>query len=215
MASTPDRVTAPPPGEGGTSKYAPHSEGTALFVCVDVIDLGRKLDTFPGKAPRLVPRVALVFASGERHQDDDRSLVTVQQEFALSTYETSKLRKFVEGWYGKTFTDDQLKDGFALHKLVGRPIQLTIEHRKSQKGRAYAVIKSQSPLVKGMAAPPELLALTDSYERGSYWAGVKEAYRTEAEAWEQQQKLRDAMPVPSDDDDFPPQLADDDDDLPF
>lgn len=197
MAQQPDRITAPPPGESGTSKYAPHSEGTNAFVCVDIIDLGQRLDNFPGKQPRLVHMVAMVFASGERHQDGENgkpgSLVTVQKEFTLSTFETSNLRKFVEQWYGRTFTDEQLKDGFALHKLVGRPILLTTVITPAKTGgRSYAKIMSQSPVPKGM--PVAFDDVMEEYVRGDYWFKTKETYRVGAEAFTAQQNLLNALP---------------------
>jgi hypothetical protein len=209
MASAPDRIMAPPPGESAASKFAPHTEGTHVFVCVDIIDLGRKLDTYPGKAPTLVHKVAMVFASGER-QEEDNSLVTVQQEFTLSTYETSKLRKFVSDWYGKVFTDEQLKDGFALHKLVGRPLLLTVGHKQSQKGRTYATVRSPSPLPKGMPAL-DASVLTDSYTRGEYWNKTKEEYAKEAAEFSRHQQTtaehmedpRDGQFVEEDDDSLP------------
>jgi len=46
------------------------------MVCVDVINLGVNR-RFPGQEPRERWKVALIFASGERH--DDKSLATRQR----------------------------------------------------------------------------------------------------------------------------------------
>jgi uncharacterized membrane protein len=64
--------------------------------------------------------------------------------------------------------------------------------------------------------PAALLDLPDTYERGSYWAGVKEGYKVESELWTSQQKLRDALPMETPEDDgYLASLEDDDDALPF
>ncbi len=49
-----------------TSQYAPHPEGQYAARCVDVIDLGERVEEFPGSPTKVVRKLALVFASGER-----------------------------------------------------------------------------------------------------------------------------------------------------
>ena len=55
----------------------------------------------PGQnAPREVPKVGLVFASGERQ--DGKELTIVTTEMTLSMNEKANLRKFLESWRGKS-----------------------------------------------------------------------------------------------------------------
>jgi len=50
--SQPDDVTAKDSGGG----FDPHSEGQFAMVCVDVINLGVNVETFPGQEPREVAK---------------------------------------------------------------------------------------------------------------------------------------------------------------
>jgi len=54
--------------------------------------------------------------------------------------ERSGLRRFLESWRGRSYTPDQAAEGVPLHLLEGLSALLTIEHRRSAKGRAYARI---------------------------------------------------------------------------
>lgn len=213
----PDKVLAPPPSANG-KRFAPHpttaEEGPIPFACVDVIDLGEVVEEYPGKPVRLVHKIALVFASGLTNPDNDGKLYTVQQEFTLSTYETAKLRLFIEAWYGRKFTDEQLANGFALEKLVGataRPVLLGINHKTSRNGRQYAIISSTGPVPKPMLSMIDVAAILDSYTRDDYWEEKKAANRKAALEFGAKSK-----PAPEGDfPDFPAALEDEEDDLPF
>ena len=51
-----DRITA----TAAASLFKAHDEGQYVAQCVDTIDLGRKVQDFPGKVPYLAPTCALV-----------------------------------------------------------------------------------------------------------------------------------------------------------
>lgn len=146
MAHQPDNVTAKDTGSG----FAPHSEGQFAMVCVDVVDLGIKVETFQTQEPREVHKVALVFASGEA-QGDDLTIVTV--EMTLSANEKANLRKFLESWRGKSYTAAQAEAGLPITKLYGQAALVSIEHVTTRKGRKFAKITSIAPLPKAMQSP--------------------------------------------------------------
>ena len=201
MPYTPDPVTATT--TAGTD-FERHSEGSHVMVCVDVINLGRKVQTDPmGKnPPRLVPRAALVFASGEC--DARGELLTVQTEFTVSMHEKSNLRPFLASWRGKSYSDPEAQAGAPLHKLAGVPALVTIEHKPSRDGsRTYANIASISPLPKQMRA--DVPDLSDAYRRGEWWGKKIAAYKTDADQFEGSHPTARPQPV----------RGDDTDDLPF
>lgn len=169
MAQKPDNVTAK--NSGG---FEPHSEGQIAALCVDVVDLGQKLEEFKGEK-KVMPKVAIIFASGERHQLDgkptDLALVTV--EMTNSASDKGNLRKFLENWRGKAYTPAQIAEGLPLHKLQGNPALLTIEHILTKNGNKFAKVRSISPLPSVM---PVAEGLLDAYTRPSFFADKKKAY---------------------------------------
>jgi hypothetical protein len=205
MSQRPDDVTAKDAGGG----FAPHSEGQFAMVCVDVVDLGITVEQFPGQEPREAHKVALVFASGERNDDKDKSLTIVTTEMTLSMNEKANLRKFLESWRGKSYTAEQADTGVPITKLHGQAALISIEHVLTRKQRKFAKISSVAPLPKAMSAPNG--AVVEHYERPKFLTDRKVQY---AEALKKHQAMRpDASEplYPGDD------LGDDDadSDLPF
>lgn len=166
-----DEINAKDNGGGG---FLPHPEGQFGAVCVDTIDLGERLKTW-GNKPKVSPMCALVFMTGEENESTGH-LHDVHQEFTVSMFESASLRLFLEAWRGRSYTEEQAKAGVPLHKLVGQAALISVEHKKSAKGRTYAVIKSIMPLPKGMIAPAVNL---DGYERAAFWEDRKKGYRDE------------------------------------
>jgi hypothetical protein len=200
MTHKPDDVIAKDAGGG----FAPHSEGQFGMLCVDVVDLGLKVEQFPGATEvREVPKVALVFASGEEQDGKGLTLVTV--EMTVSANEKANLRKFVESWRGKSYTAEQAEAGVPITKLYGQAALVSIEHVLTRKGRRFAKITSVAPLPKAMDKPDG--AILKRYERPKFLTDRKVQY---AEAV---QKHQLALEAREHDPEYP---GDDDlDDLPF
>lgn len=199
MSHQPDEAVAKDTGGG----FAPHSEGQFAMVCVDVVNLGINVETFQGQDPREVPKVALVFASGERQDDKEKSLSIVTSEMTLSANEKANLRKFLESWRGRSYTVEQAEAGLPISRLYGKPALVSVEHVLTRKGRKFAKIISIGPLPKTMPGPDD--SVLASYERPKFLTDRKAAY---AEA------LAKHRGFPADDYP-PPEMSPDDDDLPF
>ena len=114
--------------EGG-AQFSPHPEGQYPAVCVDFLDLGERVKTFPGSEPKLTYCIALVFQSGEKNEAG--RLHEVSAEFTASMHEKSSLRKLLEDWRGKTYTKEEVTQGIPADKLVGKSCLLTVEHKTS------------------------------------------------------------------------------------
>jgi hypothetical protein len=169
----PDEVVTKDAGGG----FAPHSEGQYAMLCVDVIDLGTNVETFAGQEPREVPKVALVFASGERQpvKDGDPDLTLVTTEMTNSANEKANLRKFLEAWRGRSYTAEQATAGLPLHKVHGQFALVSIEHVLTKRNRKFAQIKSISPLPTEMKAP-DAKAILAEYERPKWLLDRKAQY---------------------------------------
>jgi len=198
-----DTITA----RGSESKFKAHGEGQFVGQCVDTIDLGEKVQDFPGTPSYLAQTCALVLRTGERN-DETGEYIDIAREFTVSMGEKANLRKFLEQWRGKPYTKEQIEAGVPLDKLTGNFGLLTVAHRTSGKGRTYANITACVGIPKQMLTATKVY--TD-YVRADYWATRKAEYAAAAAAFKGEQTKGG-----EDFDDFPAPLKDDEDDgLPF
>jgi hypothetical protein len=79
--------------------------------------------------------------------DDGRPFI-VQKRYTASLNEKATLRKELESWRGRPFTQEEL-DAFDLDKLIGANCQLNIQH-VTKEGKLYANVVSIVPLGKNM-----------------------------------------------------------------
>ena len=193
---------------GTESKFQPHPEGQYVAQCVDTIDLGEKVQDFPGTKPYLAQTCALVFRTGERNSETG-DYIDIAKEYTVSMGEKANLRKDLTQWRGKPYTAEQVEQGVPLHKLTGNHALITVSHRVSGKGRTYANITAIVGIPKQMAGS---VASYDDYERAEYWSTKKAEYQEAAEKCKAEQTRRT---LPEDADGFPAALQDTDDDLPF
>lgn len=160
-----DRVTAKAEAD---KSYAPHPEGGHAFRCVDVVNYGPVVGEWQGQV-KVQPKVGLFFQSGQKNEQGQ--LHTVAMEFTLSMWEKANLRKFLEGWRGRSYSDEQAEAGIEIHKLENHGGYGTVEWKRSQKGRDYAVMIGMIPLPQGFATP-EL----PKYDRPEYVTKRKQEY---------------------------------------
>jgi hypothetical protein len=69
-------------------------------------------------------------------------------EMKITAFKEAALAKFILGWTG-----DLPSPGFDTMDLVGETCQLTLNHKTSNRGNAYPVITSISPLLDASIAP--------------------------------------------------------------
>lgn len=193
-----DEITA----TGSSVKFTPHPEGQFAARCVDTIALGEKVEQWGDFPEKLVTKVALVFRTGEKNADDH--YIDLSAEFTLSMGDKANLRKFLEQWRGKPYTEEQVEAGVPLHKLLNQNALVSVAHKRSRRERTYAVINAIMPLPKAM--PPVAESL---YDRADYWEERKKEYAKGVQDYK-----RSVTPVSDDFSDFP-EGQDDDSDMPF
>lgn len=194
---------------GSDSKFKPHPTGQYVAQCVDTIDLGEKVQDFPGSTPYVAQACALVFRTGERN-DETGDYIDIAKEYTVSMGEKANLRKDLQQWRGREYTKEQVEEGVPLDKLTGNHALITVSHRTSGKGRTYANITAIVGIPKQMAGA---VTSYSDYVRAEYWETKKKEYAEAAARW----KAENDRPAKKSDDfeDFPGALADEDDDLPF
>lgn len=211
-----DRLSA----KNSDSKFRPHPEGQFVGQCVDVIDLGEKVSEFPGKATSLSHKCALVFRTGEVNLETGE-LVDIAQEYTVSMGEKANLRKALESWRGKPYSEEECDAGVPLDKLEGQYALVGVGNKTSGSGKKYGYIISLVAIPKQMKKDLPGFA---QYERAKYWEDRRADYAKAAQKFRddigagQESGKRVASPTPfSDDGDPSPEYTGDDDmdSLPF
>jgi hypothetical protein len=137
--------------------------GIHAAVCVDVQDLGLLQGAYGAKHKvRLVWQLDAVDPEAGRR-------VEVARVYTLSLAERAALRKDLECWRGKKFTDQELDRGFDLEKVIGVNCQVVVSHDLGDNGTTYANVDSVLPAVKGAPklAPEAFVRLKDRASRGN------------------------------------------------
>lgn len=132
--------------------------GNYIARCYSMIHLGSANDNFQGELKKInkvrisweLPTELKVYKEGEQEKP-----MTISQEFTLSMHEKANLRKFLEGWRGKGFTEEEA-ESFDITKLLEIPCMLSVIHKTSKKGSEYDMISNAATLPKGMECPPQV-----------------------------------------------------------
>jgi hypothetical protein len=143
--------------------------GTYAARCYQMIEIGTVKENILGSEKTLhkvrvgweLPTETRVF----KEENGEQPFV-ISKEFTLSMNEKANLRKSLESWRGKGFTEDEAK-GFDITKLLGQPCMLNIIHKPSKDGsRHYEEIAGIMPMPKGMQCPPQVnKSFVLSYDR--------------------------------------------------
>jgi hypothetical protein len=116
-----------------------------------VIDLGTQKQEWQGQTKEM--RKVLISWELPEEQMEDGKPFTVSKRYTLSSHEKSTLRKDLEAWRGKAFTDaDFGPGGFDIASVIGKACLLSVVHSEKD-GKTYSNIASIARLTKGMTAP--------------------------------------------------------------
>lgn len=138
---------------GGDFKRAP--AGSHIAVCNLVADCGMQpgSQAYPAPKRKLYIRFEI---PGERveYEKDGKQVegpLTIGSFYTASMNEMATLRKHLEGWRGKAFTDEEAAQ-FDVSKLLGQPCMLSVIE-SDHNGKTYSNISSMGKLPKGIEAP--------------------------------------------------------------
>lgn len=125
--------------------------GNHIGVCYRVIDLGTQRGEWQGKE-NFRRKVLISWEIPDEKMEDGRPF-TIGQRFTWSMSENAALRKVLESWRGKAFTEaDFGPQGFDIMNVIGVGCMLNVVH-ETKGGKTYANIASVAKLPKGMSAP--------------------------------------------------------------
>lgn len=185
--------------------YTPIPEGVHTAICYAIIDLGLQ---YSEKFEKMAQKVLIMWelpdeqyeVEGETHPR------VISKEYSLSLHEKAGLRKDLQAWRGKAFTEEELL-GFDLKNVLGKGCQIQIIHKESN-GKTYGNIASIMGLPKGMklSEPHNILLYFDLTE-----PNILDRLE-ELPVWIQD-KIRESETYKNMQEDFKP--VDDEDELPF
>lgn len=132
-------------GGGTATAFRPAPAGVHQAVAVDVVDMGILEVTYQGKTKKQ-HKIRVVWQI-EELMDDGKPFIC-QKRYTLSLNEKSTLRKDLESWRGRAFTDTEL-DGFDVESILG--VNCLLNVMQVQKGgETYANVTAVMPLKRGM-----------------------------------------------------------------
>jgi hypothetical protein len=136
----------------GGKGFDPVAEGVHNAVCYSVVDLGHHLDEKFGKRNHNV--LITWEITGERIEIEKDGVKlnlprAISKKYTLSLNEKANLRKDLQTWRGRVFTEQELQ-GFDIKNLVGKSCMIQVIHNKSGD-KTYANIAAIMPLMKGVA----------------------------------------------------------------
>ena len=200
--------------KGGESNFKALEGGTYLGICSAMISLGLQEQDYQGET-RKTKRIMFVFTlPGETYEyEGETRCRTLMKEYTASIAPKAALKKDLESWRGRAFTDQEL-EAFELVNVLGKPVMLSLI-AEEKNGKSYNKINGLAKIAKGMTVPEGI----DTY---LFSAAEPETY----ENWEKvpewiQSKIKMQLEMPQQfrrylgektAEEFPPVS---DDDLPF
>lgn len=132
--------------------------GNYVVRCYSMVHIGTVTEEILGETKTLnkvritweLPTELRVFDEAKGEQP-----MVISKEYTLSMHEKAALRKDLESWRGKGFTEEQAKS-FDITKLLGVSCMLNIIHKVSKTGTEFATISGISGMPKGLECPKQV-----------------------------------------------------------
>lgn len=140
-------------GGGGDFKRAP--AGSHIAVCNLVADCGLQpgSQAFPAPKRKVYIRFEIP-AERVEYEKDGKTMegpLTIGSFYTASMNEKATLRKHLEGWRGRKFTDDEAA-AFDVSKIIGKACMISVVESENG-GKTYSNIAGIGSLPKGMPVP--------------------------------------------------------------
>ena len=142
--------------EGNFKKVEP---GNYVARCYRMIEIGTIEETYNGETKK-AKKVQLTWELPTEmeifNEDHGYEPYVVSKTYTLSMHEKSNMRKDLESWRGKGFTETEAAR-FDITKLLGVPCLLTVTHQpgKQDPSKSYVIVSAISKLMKGQECPAQ------------------------------------------------------------
>ena len=138
--------------DNGSGDFKKVPQGVHMGRCYSLVDLGTQLvRSQHGDKELHKIRIAWeLFGEDENghplevERDGKVMPMTISKSYTLSLNEKSNLRKDLESWRGRAFTDEETK-GFDISKLLNVYCMINVTHSETN-GKSYANVASITPI---------------------------------------------------------------------
>lgn len=191
---------------------------TYVARCYSMVHIGTNDEVILGETKRMNKvRLTWELPNELREFDGVEKPLVISKEYTLSMHEKSNLRKDLENWRGKGFTEEEAK-AFDITKLLGIPCMLSVVHSVSKSGDKYNKIGSISKLMKGMECPEQFnpsfeFNFTDKF-KDEIVEGFPDFIKDKIKSSEEYRELKAGI-TDNDTDESQPDNEPESDDLPF
>lgn len=137
--------------------FKPIDPGTYVARCYSMIEIGTIETEFNGhkkKSHKVSIGWELPTETAVFNPDNGPEPYVVNKTYTLSMHEKSTLRKDLESWRGKKYTDAEAV-AVDITKLISQPCLLTIVHDEKD-GKTYANVTGITKLMKGQTCPQQV-----------------------------------------------------------
>ena len=138
---------------GGNFELVP--AGNHIARCYSMIEIGTIHDeTY--NVDRKVVRISWELPNERKvfNPEKGEQPFSIHKKYTLSLSEKANLRKDLESWRGKGFTEKEAEK-FDITKLLGVTCMLNVIHKAAANGNLYANVVGISPIPKGIECPPQ------------------------------------------------------------
>ena len=132
--------------------------GTHLARCYSMIHVGTVKWEWQGEVKHTDKvRITFELPNEKRvfNEEAGEMPMVISQEYSLTLHEKSNLRKDLETWRGKAFSEQEIQ-GFDICNLLGASCYLSIVHSDTKTGTTFAKIGGISKLPKGVECPEQI-----------------------------------------------------------
>jgi len=136
--------------------FIPVPPGTHLARCYRVIDLGTQKSEYLG-AIKFLPKIMIQFEVHGKDENDNPIVtsknepMTISKNFTLSLSENATLRKDLQSWRGRSFTQTELQ-GFELKDVLGVWATISVVKALGNNGKEYTNIANINSVPSAMKA---------------------------------------------------------------
>lgn len=143
--------------ENTGGNYVLMPAGNHIARCFSMIQIGTIIEQTGIYAGKEAHKVNLTWETPDEQHDFGKGLqpFSISKEFTLSMHEKATLRKILESWRGKSFTEEEAKS-FDVTKLLGKSCMLSVIHKTTGSGKVRAEISSVATLPKGFECPTQV-----------------------------------------------------------
>jgi len=129
--------------EPETKGFDPAPPGVHHAICYALVDLGTHDNEFQGEVTqRHQVWISWEFPELMIQAEDDVKPRVISGFYTLSLHEKANLRKVLEGWRGREFSDHELR-GFDLRNILEKPCLIHVMHSKEGRAKIQSIMPAE------------------------------------------------------------------------